>query len=196
MALVVAKIPFENDVVQFKDWQSLKPKTPLGSLPVLNVDGKEFVQSQAILRYIGKLGKLYPEDAMDALMVDQVIDTVLDFFKSLFTYSGGDKELLKEARDKAFKVSAPKFLGSLEKMLGRSSDGPYVLGDHVSTADLVIASLFTLFSTGFLEFVPRHALDEYPRMKKISDTVLEIPEVKEYHKEHPECAPFAEHSPL
>lgn len=176
-------------MVDFKDWPSLKPKTPLGSLPVLNVDGKEVVQSQAILRYVGKLGKLYPEDPWDALMVDQAIDTVQDFFLTLFTYMGDDKEKLKKARDQAFAVAGPRYLGGLEKILEGVSGGPYVLGNHLSTADLFIASMFILFTTGFLEFVPKHPLDGYTRLKGIYDAVLEIPEVQKYHKEHPECAP-------
>lgn len=51
----------------------LKPNTPMGQLPILEVDGKKVCQSGALLRYAGKLAGLYPEDAWKALKVDEFL---------------------------------------------------------------------------------------------------------------------------
>lgn len=46
-------------------------------------------QSNAIMRYVGKLGGLYPSDPVEALEVDLVIDTVEEAYKFLgYTLTG------------------------------------------------------------------------------------------------------------
>src|SRR6516164_5441794 len=40
LALSIAGIPFEDDRVQFTDWERRKVDTPFGALPVLEVDGQ------------------------------------------------------------------------------------------------------------------------------------------------------------
>lgn len=49
---------------------------PFGSMPVLDIGEERFAQSGAIIRYVGKLAGLYPEDPVAALRVDMVIDTM------------------------------------------------------------------------------------------------------------------------
>jgi len=59
-----------------KDWPTIKPTTPLGSVPVLKVDGVMHCQSVALARYAGKLGGFYPEDPVQALIVDEAIESL------------------------------------------------------------------------------------------------------------------------
>ncbi|CAN0187668.1 unnamed protein product, partial [Phaeothamnion confervicola] len=48
-------------------------------LPVLTVYGKETIaESAAILRYVGKLTHLYPDDHLKAAQVDEVVDAMRD----------------------------------------------------------------------------------------------------------------------
>lgn len=184
--MVISKIPFVDDRVTHEQWLEMKPKTPLGSLPVADLDGKEVVQSSAILRYIGKLGGLYPEDDMDALFVDQVIDTCQDFYASLMSYRGTDKSRLQSEREKALANGGERYWGGCQRMIEDYTDsGPYVLGEKLSIADLVIAGMYILLRFGFLEHVPKKALDGYERMKKVYDAVIDIPEVREYYNQHP-----------
>lgn len=189
LALTIGKIPFESEEIPRSEWPALKPQTPLGNLPTMTVDGKVVVQNEALLRFVGKLSGLYPADAWDALMVDQVSETVLEWTQTLFVYRGPDEDRLKEAARDAVDVAAPRYLGGVEKMLEGISDGPFVLGSHVSTADLLITTLYIFLATGILRFVDKHALDGYTRMKRCYDAVLQIPEVQEYHKKNPQYAP-------
>jgi glutathione S-transferase len=76
-------------VVSFQEFTDLKPSLPSGQLPVLEIeDGatgskKVMDQSNAIMRYVGKLGGLYPSDPVEALEVDIVIETVEEAGKFL-----------------------------------------------------------------------------------------------------------------
>ena len=69
---------FEDKHISFADFGTKKAagEFPLGSIPVLDVAGERFAQSNAILRYAGKLTGLYPEDPIAAMRVDMVLDTI------------------------------------------------------------------------------------------------------------------------
>ncbi|WP_411024211.1 hypothetical protein, partial [Salmonella sp. s58408] len=56
---------------------------PNGQLPILEVDGYVLPQSMAILRYVGRLGGLYPSDDLEAAKCDAVLDSATDFFINL-----------------------------------------------------------------------------------------------------------------
>ncbi len=47
-----------------------------GQVPALFVDGKQVNQSSSIIRVVGKLGGLYPDDIIKAALVDSLIDQV------------------------------------------------------------------------------------------------------------------------
>ena len=83
LALSMAGIPFEDDRVSPSDWERRKPDTPFGALPVLEVDGQTLAQSNAINRYVGKLADLYPTDAWQAALRDEVMGAVEDISTKL-----------------------------------------------------------------------------------------------------------------
>lgn len=185
LALAIGGIEYEDDRIATEDWSSVKPTTPLGSVPVAVIDGKTAVQSNAILRYFGTITKLYPKDGMEMLQVDEVIDTVGDFFSSLGSAKADTEEDLKAAQEAALKSAAPRYWGGCQKLIEDMSDGPFVLGKDLSIADLSITSIYVILQYGFFKYVPADALDGYKRMREIADKVLEIPEVKQHYKEQP-----------
>jgi glutathione S-transferase len=78
LALAMGGIPFDDDRVPPSEWERRKPNTPFGALPVLEVDGQTLAQSNAINRYVGKLTDLYPTDAWQAALCDEVMEAVED----------------------------------------------------------------------------------------------------------------------
>lgn len=51
---------------------------PLGQMPVLEIDGKQYNQSKAIMRFLGKKFNLYGSDDYEALEIDAAADSVDD----------------------------------------------------------------------------------------------------------------------
>lgn len=76
IALHAGGVDFTDTRFSGKDWPAIKPTTPLGSVPVLKVDGVSHCQSVALARYAGKLGGFYPEDPVQALNVDEAIESL------------------------------------------------------------------------------------------------------------------------
>ena len=63
---------------------------PLGQFPLLEIEEAHnrrltVPQSDAILRYVGALGRLYPQDPLDALAVDSMCDCVDDALRLIET---------------------------------------------------------------------------------------------------------------
>ena len=51
---------------------------------MLEHDGKNFVQSYSILRYLGKIHRYYPSTNYEAWAYDSILDAVDDFFQKHF----------------------------------------------------------------------------------------------------------------
>ena len=100
LAAAIGKVPFTNRAISREDWVHIKRFRPLAQLPTLSViqPGKDLVtapQSAAILRYIGKLGGLYPHDDIETVQVDFVVETVVEAIRLLeMTVTGVVKSLI------------------------------------------------------------------------------------------------------
>ena len=69
---------FENEVLTGQRWEALKPSTPWGQVPVLEVDGQLIAQTPAIMNYVGRLTKLLPADAVQGAKVEEFCATIED----------------------------------------------------------------------------------------------------------------------
>merc|ERR1712018_348969 len=61
-----------------KEWSELKPKTPYGSLPLLEWDGTCIAQSMAVARFIAKEVGLAGRCNMECAQIDEIIDAIND----------------------------------------------------------------------------------------------------------------------
>ena len=59
------------------------------------MDGTDYTQSTALLRYAGKLGGTYPECPLSALKVDEIVMIAEDVFINLFSTMGENDEVKK-----------------------------------------------------------------------------------------------------
>lgn len=184
LALHIAGIPFNDNRISEAEWPKIKPSTPYLSLPIATIDDQQFAQSNAILRYCGKLAGLYPQDPKQALFADEIIDMLEDAVLPLFSYKGADKELLRKARDEAKDVVFPRFFGGLEKRLGTFGDGPFAVGGKLSIADLSIYATFEYISSKRLEFLDKNCIEGYAKMMNIVQAVSKLPKVVEWNKAH------------
>ncbi|MDH3431829.1 MAG: glutathione S-transferase N-terminal domain-containing protein, partial [Gammaproteobacteria bacterium] len=101
LALTIGKIPFEDDRIPLSTWRSVRDQMPFHALPVLQIDGELVTQSNAINRYVGRLTGLYPDDAIEALRCDEVMDAIEDILgKIVQTFGMDDEDVKRAARQK------------------------------------------------------------------------------------------------
>jgi glutathione S-transferase len=67
LALHLAGVEFQDVRIKREDWPALKPSTPFGGLPVLEMPGHPpLAQSNAILGFIGRQYGLHPQHSFEA----------------------------------------------------------------------------------------------------------------------------------
>lgn len=127
---------FEDRRVDSDSWKELKPTTKFGQLPILEIDGKQFAQSRAIVTHLAREFGFYGKTNFDALNIEQVLSIVEDFLQAALKVRFGPEDK-KEELGKEFKTNQlPKFLGWLETLLKENGNG-YFVGDKVTVADVV-----------------------------------------------------------
>lgn len=180
LALVVGGVPFEDERLDQAgvDAKRAAGELPYGQVPVLEVDGAVYGQSNALLRYVGGLTGLYPrESAVDALTVDGVMDAMQDIIVLCFF------DATPKGRA-GFVEKIPRFFGPVDRMLEKSG-GPFLLGEIMSVADLKVYSVARILAGGMkVEHVPEDCLQEYKAVQRLVETVGENEKVKAWNLDH------------
>ncbi|KAJ9460862.1 Glutathione S-transferase 4 [Diplonema papillatum] len=197
LALALGGIKFEDSCISREQWGEMKPKvTPL-QMPLMEIDGKRASQSIAMLRYACKLSKvdgkpLYPEDAFEALLVDEFVDKVGDMLvPMLHTFSIADESAKIARRAAVMKKGGDveKWAAHIDEIMGKSKSG-YVYFDRLTMADVTIFSMMWLFQTGFLDGVPKDCLDHLKHTAAHKKKIASLPAVKEYYKDAKDLQTF------
>ena len=111
LALHLADIEFDDQRIPLPQWSQKRESYPLKQCPVLEVNGHAITQSNAINRFVGKLAGLYPEDAYQALLCDEIMDAMEDLtVKVTGTFFINDPEELKQKRAELVSGPITKYL--------------------------------------------------------------------------------------
>jgi glutathione S-transferase len=116
-----------------------KDKLEFGQVPLLETaEGHRFVQSWAILRYLGRTYGYYPNDAELAWKIDSTIDAVEDYIVAYFKYNFEMHEEKKAVFKEAWLKLLPIWVAAIEKRL-EANGGKYMAGDKITIADFALA---------------------------------------------------------
>lgn len=177
VALTRAGIPFEDHRIQFPEFAELKAKGafPLGSVPVLHVDGEAITQTSAMLRYVARLGDtgMYPTDPKAALIVDSALESFNDTLANALMPSFFERDMTKKLAMRAELAAGcmARVFAYVEGLIERSG-GPFVVGETLSIADLVIAQQIQQIRDGKLDGITADWLAAYPRLNALADAYL------------------------
>lgn len=187
LALHAGGISFEDVRFARAEWPEIKPTTPRGSTPVLTLDdGTQVTESVAILRYAGKLGtpRLYPEDPVAALRVDEMVD-IIGSSTTILSKSFG----LPSEEQLAMRTKMLSEDGDLTKLLkwvdeaAKANDSGFLVGSELTIADCALRPTAYWLSSGLLDGIPKDCLDQYKGISKVMQTMAEVPAIKRYESE-------------
>ncbi len=153
IALHAAGIAFEDHRLSFAEFREMRGSTRFNSVPVFEIDGAAVTQSNAISRYIGKMAGLYPEDDLQALYCDEVMDALEDLSHYIVRTFGLEGEELKLAREKLVDGWMSVYVRGLGELLERGG-GEYFAGGSLSVADLKAFVQTRMLRSGKLDHVP------------------------------------------
>ncbi len=187
----VSRLIFKQAGVEFEDfrfphgkeWLKIKPNTPYGTIPVLEVDGKQLAGSGSIQRYLAEEFDLAGSNAWENAQLDSLYDLGNDFGKKfeeiLFEKDEARKtEMIKKLEEEAI----PKYLEIFEQILTNNASG-WLFGSKLTYVDLGFFNLISWMKEGFSS-----ALDKYPAIKKHCETVEALPNIAKWLKERPVSA--------
>ena len=173
------KAGWTDDRVDFSKWGELKPTTPLGSLPVLTLpDGRKVTQTDAMLRWAGRAAKLYPDDPIEALLVDEITQCVIDVLAKTPPAAG------EEGKAKRTEYAESGLLRkALTHFENKLSDG-WLVENDLTVADLSVTTLVDMILTDDFTHVPAAYMDGFPKVKALAERVHASDLVTAYHKEY------------
>jgi uncharacterized protein (DUF924 family)/glutathione S-transferase len=133
-------IPFDEvNVLDSDAFAALKAsgKLAFGQVPLLEIDGLELVQTQAILRYVAGKKQLRGTTAADEARADMMVNGVLDARMQLITARFQADPTAALAKFET--ATLPKLAGHLEALLKtHSHSGEYLCAGGLTYADVVL----------------------------------------------------------
>lgn len=182
VALSIGGIAFEDNRVSREQWAAIKAQTPFGAMPVLEVDGRVLSQSNTINRFIGRLVDLYPHDAWQAALCDEIMDAVEDAtHKVSVTFFIEDEEERKAKREALAQGPLLIYVKRLGECL-QERGGEYFADNRFTIADLKAYYSVRHLRSGVLDHIPADLVDTHaPNLVEHFERVQNHPGVKAYY---------------
>ncbi|CAE7218092.1 GST1 [Symbiodinium natans] len=153
LALTLKGIPFEDVRHSFgnrENVEAVKVKTPFQQLPILEVDGEAVVQSNTILRYVGRLTGLLPDAPLAAARLEAIMDFMAMDVEPLALCSH-----LQGEEKTAARVAAAAAGSAFRKRLGQLDAAIAPLVDQeLDMAQLKVFCETSTFISGFYDGFP------------------------------------------
>lgn len=181
LALAIGGVAFEDHRFSFPEFAEVRKSTPFGQVPTLHVDSVQVTQCDAIIRYAGKLAGLYPTDAFQALLCDEVMYVAEEASVKLgpsFSMTGEEQ---KAARLALVNGSMPIYLAWLEKQL-LAHGGQFFADNRLTVADLKVFVDVRGLNSGRLDHVPTDLVEKVaPALNAHMQRIASHPAVVQYY---------------
>ena len=176
LAFVIAGVAFDDNRLKSDEVTRIKSDLPFGSLPILEVPGHGvFAETNAILRLIGRLHKLHPDDPWDAARHDAVLDACEELRQRVSATSRiADAEQKKAARQALAADYIPRWAKGIELLIG---NGPFIGGAQPAVADIKVYMIEKALAGGIYDDIPATVLDPYTRLKAVAGGIARHPAV-------------------
>ena len=181
LALHIGGIAFEDHRFAFPEFAEVRKNTPFAQVPTLEVDGVQVTQCDSINRYVGKLAGLYPADAYQALLCDEVMYVVEEANVKLGPSFRMTGDAQKEARLALVHGSMPVYLGWLQAQL-LAHGGEYFADKRLTVADLKVFVDVRGLNSGRLDHVPTDLVEKVaPALNAHMQRIAQLPAVQAYY---------------
>lgn len=153
---------------------------PFGQIPLLQIDGIELVQTQAILRYLAKKCSMAGSTKKEEVRCDMIAESISELIGMIgrlpFLRQKGDTEeenAHKELCRRVFKERARVYETCVARNKGPNPSkpipSPYIVGDKVSYVDILVVHAVTWF----VEELGEDIMEGLPRLVDLQHIVLE-----------------------
>jgi len=186
LLFAVSGVKYEDERVSMEEWQALKPNTPFGSLPTLDVEGQTLCQSGTIARFLAERFGLLGSSDLERARINMILDCVTDMFEGGIKIRDIKDETEKaEAMKKFMGETLPTHLGNFQKLLEANNGGDgFFVGNKLSVADIY----FFQYTNGMEQFGAVFNWDKFPKLQALNQKVSSEPKIKAYLDSRPDSA--------
>ena len=180
LAFHVAGVEFEDVRIKREDWPALKPKTPFGGIPVLEMPGHAPLgESNAILVLIGRQHGLHPNDDFEAARHEAIMGQV-EILRMVVgqTLRITDEAEKKKEREGLAASFLPTWGENVEKQIG---DGPFLAGAKLHVVDLKLHMVVRWLAGGKLDHIPTTIFSRFPKLTRVHEAVRDDARVKAWY---------------
>ncbi|XP_072016300.1 hematopoietic prostaglandin D synthase-like [Amphiura filiformis] len=179
-----AGVAYEDHRIEGANWPALKPTMPTEALPVLEVDGKRIVQSQAIARYVARECNLAGDNNLEMAQGEQVMETMMDMATDIGpVFQEKDEAKRKAALQKSiFEEKIKTKLKYIENFLV-ANGGEFFAGKRIMIADIAIILNFEHLCS-FLSLDDPYK--DFPKLAAHKDKVFKEPKIAAWIAKRPE----------
>lgn len=135
-----------EDVRVGADWPKIKDTFELKQLPVLEVDGKRYCQSYAILEYLGLKYDLLPKDHAQLYKVLFILNVGEDLFIKGYTAVSKTSPLDAKGKEEALKKllggEGALYVSAIEKRLKENCSQDFIVGCKYTIADFLLLGFY------------------------------------------------------
>ncbi|CAH1247072.1 HPGDS [Branchiostoma lanceolatum] len=174
LIFAAAGVEYEDVRLSFEQWPPIKPTTPMGGLPMLEVDGKTLSQSMSIARFVAKEtgldGKNNLERALADAFVDEIHEPLAAKIPTLLAFTPDEKA--KEELAKEVDQLIAEKLGKCERNSGSVG---HLVGNSLLWCDLVFYNI-----ASYIEAYKPGTLQNYPKLAKVYATVKANPRIAKW----------------
>ena len=175
-----AGVEYEDKRLSGEEWAQLKPSTPTGQLPILEVDGKTLYGSIPICRFLGERFGLGGSNDLENAEIAGLGDFLHDFFMKFYPmFFEKDEEKKAELKKDIEENVIPSFMDRLEKIVS-STPGDFLFGEKLTYMDL---SFFN--GLDMLKMFPT-IVEGRPSLTKVKESVGSLPNIARWLKERPQ----------
>jgi len=175
---------FEDHRLARDAWPALKPNSPWGGVPILEVDGKQLAQSNTIARYLARKYGLAGSGEWEQALVESVLDTCEDLFQGISRVFKADESKKEEEGKNLREKTVPETLDRFEKFIAQNGSNGHVIGNKMTLADLALTATIDQLAT-MKHFVVTD-LQKWPKIKEVYDNVRNDSKLANYIKNRKE----------
>jgi glutathione S-transferase len=179
LALHLAGVDFVDNRIKNADWAALKPTTPYGAVPVLELPGAPpIAHSNAILALVGRRHGMHPTDDVEAARHEGMMCHVEDLRLRVGpTISLPDDEK-KRVREGLLANYLPAWASFAEQNI---EGAPYFAGAKLHVVDLKLHMVVRWFVGGKVDHIPATVFAGYPKLMRVHDAVRDHAGVKAWY---------------
>jgi glutathione S-transferase len=180
LALHIGGVDFEDVRLSREQWMEFKPKTPFGSVPVLEMEGRPpLAQSNAILVFIGRGHGLHPKDDFEAARHEAIMAHVEDLRANVTpSMRMTDEAQKKKAREELAATYLPAWGERAERQIGA---GPFFGGEKLHVADIKLHMAVRWFLGGKVDHISKDIFAPFPKLMRVHDAVRDDARVKAWY---------------